>query len=900
MATYKNLTDFLIKHHASKFKDKVVTHTKIGHKDKTKKLYGGSYVIEPDELDTFRELYYDHVIVKNNKEYLTEVQFKDGGTIAVDLDFRYNIDITERQHDAENLQDIVLMYLDCLKDAFVFDGNSKFDIFVFEKPNVNIVNEKNITKDGIHMLINIKTNHIIQQLIREKVMKNINNDVLNLPLTNSWKDVFDEGISKGTTNWQVFGSRKPDNEAYELSLHYSIEVDETDGEFMMEEKNINDFNLKDNLKLLSVQNDNLPEFPLTQLFKNKYDEKIKEFQTPIRKQKKKRLVLDEGETDTESVSSDITNMDLTAYSDMNDIDLQLSILKHCFQQGQYSKWMKVGCILKKTLPYEEALEYFLSHSYVAPFDNEKTKQDNIKQFNNWDNTKNGYNKNSLMKFCKEENRDLTLMLFPYENFNGYLKDPTDCCELVDKLKLTIKHTTAYDGINWYSLNDKNLWVVADPEYNITREILRYVDYNYNYLNKQFNEADEDEREKLTDKISILMGFRKQVCNSCNITNKIKKQLSSLILDTDFGKKLDAKVDVWAFENGVLNLKTGKFRKGFRSDDYLTRHLDFEYNKYVDNNKLNYLKEQFKKVLNYDDEHLDYFMSIIGASLTGNSHKLKQMYFGVDGCDGIGNNGKTNTFSIINDIFNIYVYKTNKTLLEEDNKKLHKQMIQTKGMRIVWADEWGKKRPNYELIKTIADGLDYENEIMYGTCEIFKVMFKMFILTNHTPNLSSDEEAVYNRFRQITFGSHFDTQGNTTEENYENLQFIADVSMRENIVNNYKNEMIAWVLEYSKQFLIDYKLPCIPAKFANDTKDTKNSNDLFRQIIEDDYEEGDEDDYVSIYDLMIKSKIRDDKNGKKKIINKMKQLSYKTTYNKDKQVNKKKGVFYGIREILDED
>jgi hypothetical protein len=152
-------------------------------------------------------------------------------------------------------------------------------------------------------------------------------------------------------------------------------VDETDGEFMMEEKNINDFNLKDNLKLLSVQNDNLPEFPLTQLFKKKYDEKIKEYQTPNRKQKKKRLVLYEGETDTESVSSDITNMNLTEYSDMGDIDLQLSILKHCFQQGQYSNWMKVGCILKKTLPYEEALEYFLSHSYVAPFDNEKTKQE---------------------------------------------------------------------------------------------------------------------------------------------------------------------------------------------------------------------------------------------------------------------------------------------------------------------------------------------------------------------------------------------------------------------------------------------------------------------------------------------------------------------------------------------
>ena len=80
-------------------------------------------------------------------------------------------------------------------------------------------------------------------------MKEMNN-VLNLPLTNSWKEVFDEGISKGTTNWQLFGSRKPHNEAYELTYHYNISVDEDDGEFMMEEKNIKDFNLKENFHLL--------------------------------------------------------------------------------------------------------------------------------------------------------------------------------------------------------------------------------------------------------------------------------------------------------------------------------------------------------------------------------------------------------------------------------------------------------------------------------------------------------------------------------------------------------------------------------------------------------------------------------------------------------------------------
>lgn len=604
------------------------------------------------------------------------------------------------------------------------------------------------------------------------------------------------------------------------------------------------------------------------------------------------------QTDTESIS-DVGDMDLSKFADMGDIDIQLSILEPCFKVGQHNNWMKIGCILKKTLPYEDALDYFIQHSYVGPFDNETDKQKNIDLFNLW-NKPNRYTKRSLMKMCREINEPLTLLLFPYENFNGFLADATDASQLIEKMKHTIMYNTRYDGKEWYCLNEKNLWMITDPEKNITCETLRYIDYNKSVLDKQFSETEcEETKNVIASKLGALLKFRNSITNSTGVTNKIKKMLSSEILDRNFAYNLDSKKDIWAFKNGVLNLKTGGFRKGFRSDDYLTTHLDFVYNNNYDKTKLAYLQEQFKKVLNYNDEHLKYFMSIIGACLTGNADKLKQMYFGVDGCDGIGNNGKTNTLSIINDIFDCYVYKTNKTFLEANNTKVHKQLAMMKGKRIVWADEWGKGLANYELLKILADGLKYENEVMYGTSEEILIMFKMWILTNHTPNLSSDESAVYNRFRQITFGSHFDTQGITIEESIENLQFIADVNMRDNIVNNYKNEMIAWVLEYSKKFLIDFKLPPIPEKFANDTKETKNANDKFKQIIDENYQACDvnDDSYcVSIYELMDRTGIKNNKT----IISKMKQIGFPTRYNKDKMYNRKRGVFFGIREKIDED
>ena len=60
-------------------------------------------------------------------------------------------------------------------------------------------------------------------------------DIWELPIINSWDSVFDEGISKGTTNWQMYGSRKPGNQAYELTQYYIISYDGADGEFMREE-----------------------------------------------------------------------------------------------------------------------------------------------------------------------------------------------------------------------------------------------------------------------------------------------------------------------------------------------------------------------------------------------------------------------------------------------------------------------------------------------------------------------------------------------------------------------------------------------------------------------------------------------------------------------------------------
>ena len=210
---YNDLSEFLTKHSVKKEdKNTVITHTRIG--DQQLNIYGGSFSISKEELPTFYRLYYEHVFVKNRKEYLTEKQLNGAGPLLVDFDFRYEYSITERIHTKEHIQDIIQLYLEELKELFIVKEKDQIPIFIMEKPNVNRVADKEITKDGIHMIFGIQMDNTMQIILRDRILKQIG-DIWELPLINEngWSDVLDYGITKGSVNWQMYGSQKPGNEA---------------------------------------------------------------------------------------------------------------------------------------------------------------------------------------------------------------------------------------------------------------------------------------------------------------------------------------------------------------------------------------------------------------------------------------------------------------------------------------------------------------------------------------------------------------------------------------------------------------------------------------------------------------------------------------------------------------
>ena len=176
-----------------------------------------------------------------------------------------------RQHNEHDIVDLISIYLEILKSIFVFvPETTDFYVYIFEKPNVNLSNE-DVTKDGIHMIIGLKMSSVLQLYLREKVLKvfetNPNDiDFINdLPLkdTCTWNTVLDEGISKGCVNWQLYGSKKPANQAYKLTGVYHITMDDADNEFCSSSLDVSEYeNSFENFCKLSIRYRDHPEYKL--------------------------------------------------------------------------------------------------------------------------------------------------------------------------------------------------------------------------------------------------------------------------------------------------------------------------------------------------------------------------------------------------------------------------------------------------------------------------------------------------------------------------------------------------------------------------------------------------------------------------------------------------------------
>jgi P4 family phage/plasmid primase-like protien len=796
MSQFKDLSEFLAKHNAKNEKGVTATHTRIGDKDLS--IFGGSYFIPTEELPIFYKLYHDNVFVKKRKDYLTEKQLDNGGPMAIDFDFRYNYDVESRQHTKEHIQDMILLYLEELKEYFIFEENKPFEIFIFEKPNVNRLEDKSLTKDGIHMIIGIQIDHIIQMMIREKIIGKLE-EIWDLPLTNNWDSVLDEGISKGTTNWQLFGSRKPGNEAYDLTQHFTITFDRSDGEFMMNENRVQDFDLKNNFIKLSVQNSNNPKFELNpkiiDIYNKRCETKSHKIKRPTSKTKLNLIIDDDDEngetyislneiTNKETLKKAIDNLFKTLLPSEYEIkethEYAQSLPEKYYEPGSHLLNRQVAFALKHT-DDRLFLSWVMLRSKASDFE-----YDSIPGlYNEWNKNfnktnKGGVTRRSIMYWAKQDAFDeyekvknstidhfVEETLFTQTEFDvaqvlfQMFKDKYVCSSITNKTWHVFKNH------RWES--DKGLTLrlaISKDMYNVYEK--KKCDLMFEHQQYEGNESDE-KIEFIKKKITKI-GDLQQKLKKTNDKNNFMREAMELFYDKDFVKNMDTNKYLLCFNNGVVDFKLKTFRDGY-PQDYITKTTGINYTEFNAENP-NMLKISqdiisFMEKLFPIESLNKYMWDHLASCLIGtNLNQTFNIYHGS------GSNGKSILTDLMSHSLGEYKGTVPITLVTEKRNSIggtSSEIIQLKGIRYAVMQEPSKDtKINEGIMKELTGGDPVQGRALYCESEIFEPQFKLVVCTNTLFDITSNDDGTWRRIRKCDFLSKFVDEG---EEHTDDTEFV---------------------------------------------------------------------------------------------------------------------------------
>jgi hypothetical protein len=808
---FKDLKEFLAKHSAKNVEGGEITHTRIGSKDYN--VYGGSYCIPKEDIEEFYDLYYNDVFLKKHIEYLTEKQLSENGPIVVDFDFRYNHDVETRKHTKEHIQDIIaLIYLEIIKEFFLFEDKKPFSVYVFEKPDVNRLTDGSLTKDGIHMIIGIKMDHIMQTILREKVLKKIP-EICDLPLINTWDSVLDEGISKGTTNWQLYGSRKPGNTAYELTQQYEISYDSSDGEFMMIEKKISEFNFEKDFKKLSVQYDEHPCFAINPKFENEYKERkngSKSNSIKLKKAKSKTKIRLLCENEDEKPEDYIAIEDIV---DAETLNKAVAIMLNEFGPSEYElkeiheytqilpeKYYEPGSHLLNT-QVAFALKHtddrlFLSwvklRSKASDFDYNSIPDLLNRWKKHFKERKNGITKKSIIYWAKqdafneyEKVRENTVSHFINESLSSptefdfgivlyhMFKDKYVCSSITNK--------------TWYEFK-KHRWIPdLGQSLRMAISVEMYIEYSKKIKmlveEMQLCELESENYNSINKRIQNITLLSQKLKRTTD-KNNIMREAAEIFYDKMFVSNMDTNKYLMCFNNGVIDFETKTFRDGY-PQDYITKSTNIDY--------IHYDEEKYSEEISYVDNFMNklfpikslnkYMWEHLASTLIGeNLNQTFNIY------RGSGSNGKSLLADLMSQTLGEYKGTVPITLVTDKRNSIggtSSEIMQLKGIRYAVMQEPSKgAKINDGVMKELTGGDPIQGRALYCDMETFTLQCSLVVCTNVLFDVESNDDGVWRRIRLVDFMSKFVDPG--TPDDPENpYQFPKDKNLKDKLLKYVK-------------------------------------------------------------------------------------------------------------------
>jgi len=780
---YSKIFDqYLIDHKVSKEDNNgaVSTHTRIPG-EKGSKLYGGTYQITDEE--DFMKQYYNKVFREGNMEYLTEKQLIENAPMAIDIDMQYGIEITERQHTPADVNDLITLYITEIANICEISDNHKMEIFVMEKSNVNKLKDK--TKDGVHIIFGIAMHRAGHILIRENVVKQIKTLWKHLPLINSEDSLIDEGITRGTVNWQVYGSRKPGHEAYMIKYHYELAWNKNEMKWEWEEFSLEDFSTEKNLSKLSVRYTKYPAVEFQDKIKDTIEEykinmNIKKAKTSI-KMKQTKLLEASDVNNSEALDKLVNEMLEHIEHNSKDYDLKeahqfvMILPEKYWGAGSYTKWIRVGWALKNTsIKLLPSWLKFSSQSKEFDFTDISKL---IELWNKFDSENpDGLTSRSIMYWAKNDNiieynklREKTISY--YIDLTIENKTEFDFAQVLFQMWKDIFVCVSIQKNIWYEYHG-NRWYEIDSGNTLRLGISKHMHDIYTKKIKEANEQKElldnnsSGNKELVDRASKLIDLRLSLKRT-TWKNNIMREAKELFYDKDFINKLNQNPYLLCFNNYVIDFKQKVWRNG-QPDDYISKctNIDYiPYNQIKNSETINAINKFIEQL--FPDKNLkEYMWEHLSSTLIGNNdNQTFNMYTGT------GRNGKSKLVDLMSKTLGDYKATVPITLVTQKRNNIgstSSEIVQLMGVRYAVMQEPSKgEKINEGIMKEITGGDPIQGRALFKESVTFIPQFKLVVCTNTLLDIKSNDDGTWRRIRVCDFMSKF------LENPYEDEKFPKD-------------------------------------------------------------------------------------------------------------------------------
>ena len=807
MGIQEDLRSFINKHKCEK--GKAFTNTSIANPKVT-------LFVNDEEYEEFINLY-ALAIMNGIPLYFTEKPI-DPSPIRVDLDFRFCLinEKIERKYTDINIYNIINNYFILINKYLDLSDEENY-AYIMEKSNPT--EYRNKIKDGIHIVFpNIITSNNTQHFIRKKILDIANELFKDLPICNEYEDIIDKAIINANC-WQMYGSKKPDCEAYRVSKIYFYKDNKTQllnftPQATDEIKYISMFSMRKKANISKIKNEHVLEL----------EEYVKHVLPSIDKSKKDKL-------ENNILFNKAIHINKN-YTTEDELELARILVTECLSHTRaekYDDWITLGWVLRN-------IDYRLLPTWIE-FSKISSSYIEGECQRLWDKMRKDHmGMGTLRWWAKNDN---------IRRYNEIIDEA-----IFNLIDIAINSQGAHYDIakviqaqykDEYKAVSKDIWFKYDKRKHRwvkTREGLylrkalsdeickKFIErsqyYNYQTLNSAnstdssvlSSKAVHEVRAQEAQKIALKL-------KNASFKDHIMKECKCLFIDEKFEEMLDSRKHLIGFENGVYDLKMHIFREGM-PDDYISYSTYKNYIPYNPNiPEIEEINDFFSKLFT-NESIRNYVLDILCCIIDGSITQERFYIF-----TGQGSNGKSRLLDLIQKTVGDYYSTLPISLLTQKraaSNAAQSEVERTKGRRFAVLSEPNENdKINIGYMKELSGNDKILTRGLYKDPFEFTPQFTMILACNELPEIPSDDGGTWRRIRVIEFLSKFCE--NPTKPN----EFIMDMELTEKF-ERYSEIFMTMLIERHKN--INPLKIHEPREVVNATQKYKNNNDIIGQYVHD--------------------------------------------------------------------